>query len=67
MEFLVVKDYDSGNYQIVDTKLFNNIGEIKTYLVKNYNVPFDEIANKDICDIVSYNENENITYRFEIQ
>jgi len=63
---LVVKDYDSGNYQIVDTKLFNNIGEIKTYLVKNYNVPFDEIVNKDICDIVANDEDKEMRYEFEV-
>jgi len=63
---LVVKDYDSGNYQIVDTKLFNNIGEIKTYLVKNYNVPFDEIVNKDICDIVANDEDKKMRYEFEV-
>jgi len=64
---LTVKDYDNEYIKIIETKVFDNIGEVKTYLVKNYNVPFDEIVNKDICDIISYNENENITYRFEIQ
>jgi len=63
---LVVKDYDSESNIIVETKLFDNIGEIKTYLVKNYNVPFEEIANKDICDIVAKDEEEGMRYEFEV-
>jgi len=61
---LTVKDINESS--TVETKLFDNIGEVKTYLIKNYNISFDEIVNKDICDIESYNENEDINYRFEI-
>ena len=61
---LTVKDYN--NDKIIETKVFDNIGEIKTYLVKNYNVPFDEIVNKDICDIVAKDEEEGMRYEFEV-
>ena len=61
---LTVKDYN--NDKIIETKVFDNIGEIKTYLVKNYNVPFDEIVNKDICDIVVDDEDREMGYSFEV-
>ena len=34
--------------QIVETKVFENIGEIKTHLIKIYDVSFDTVMNKDI-------------------
>ena len=63
---LTVKDYDNEYCKIVETKLFDNIGEVKTYLVKNYNVSFDEILNKDICDIVANDEDKEMRYEFEV-
>ena len=63
---LTVKDYDNEYIKIIETKIFDNIGEVKTYLVKNYNVSFDEIVNKDICDIVAKDEYEGMRYEFEI-
>jgi len=34
--------------QIVEVKSFENISEVKTYLIKNYDVPFDAVMGKDI-------------------
>jgi hypothetical protein len=61
---LVLNVKDESRDNIIETKNFNNIGEIKTYLIKKYDIPFEKIANKDICDI-SYHGN-NINYSFEI-
>ena len=63
---LTVKDYNNEYYQIIETKLFDNIGEVKTYLVKNYNVSFEEIVNKDICDIVANDDDKEMRYEFEV-
>ena len=34
--------------QIVEVKSFDNISEVKTHLIKTYDVPFDAVMNKDI-------------------
>ena len=63
---LIIKDYDNEYIKIIETKVFDNIGEVKIYLVKNYNVSFDEIVNKDICDIVAKDEDGEMRYEFEV-
>ena len=46
---LTVKEYrDYGEDQIVETEIFDNIGDIKTHLIKKYDVPFGYVINKDI-------------------
>lgn len=58
---LVIKN----NYQnVVATKNFKDIGEAKTYVIKNYDVSFDEVMKKDLCDIRAYDEDYD--YSFEI-
>jgi hypothetical protein len=59
---LTIKNDDN----VIETKNFNNIGEVKTYLIKEYDIPFEKIANKDVVDIEFYNDNERINYSFEI-
>jgi hypothetical protein len=49
----------------VDVQDFKNIGEAKTFIIKNYNVSFEQVMSKDICDIESYNEDDG-WYTFEI-
>lgn len=56
----------NDNDNIIETKNFNNIGEVKTYLIKEYDIPFDKIVNKDVVDIEYYNNSEGIDYKFEI-
>jgi len=34
--------------QIVEVKVFDNIGEVKTHLIKVYDVPFDAVMGRDI-------------------
>jgi len=34
--------------QIVEVKSFDNIGEVKTHLIKEYDVPFDKVMSEDI-------------------
>jgi len=41
---------DDGYDHILETKMFNNIAEVKTYLIKEYDVPFEKIANDDITE-----------------
>jgi len=46
---LTVKECrDYGDDYIVEVKNFDNIGEVKTHLIKNYDVPFDTVMSKDI-------------------
>jgi len=46
---LTVKEYvEYGEDRIVETKVFENIGEVKTHLIKKYDVPFDKVMGKDI-------------------
>lgn len=59
---LTVKDYHDKE---VDVQDFKNIGEAKTFIIKNYDVSFEQVMSKDICDIESYVE-ECGTYTFEI-
>lgn len=49
---LKVKNYNEDDYEveIIETKTFKDIDELKTYLIKQYDVPFSEI-NKDISEI----------------
>lgn len=49
---LKVKEYNDDDYneRIIETKTFENINELKTYLIKQYDVPFSEI-NKNIDEI----------------
>jgi hypothetical protein len=35
---------------ILETKIFNNIAEVKTYLIKEYDIPFEKVVNADITD-----------------
>ena len=61
---LKVKQYDDDDYKdrIIETKVFKDINELKTYLIKQYDVPFSEI-NKDIDDI----RGEDEYIRFEVE
>jgi len=46
---LTVKQYRNyGDDQIVEVKSFENISEVKTHLIKNYDVSFDTVMSKDI-------------------
>ena len=46
---LTVKEQrDYGDDYIVEVKNFDNIGEVKTYLIKIYDVSFDTVMSKDI-------------------
>lgn len=58
---LVVKN----DYQkVVNTQNFKDISEAKTYVIKKYDVSFDDIMKKDLCDIRTYDEDHE--YTFEI-
>lgn len=61
---LIVKQYDDEDYEtrIIETKTFKDIDELKTYLIKQYDVPFSEI-NKNIEDISG--EDEYIKFEIE--
>lgn len=43
-------DWDNDDDEIIENKTFKDIDELKTYLIKEYDVPFSEI-NKDINEI----------------
>jgi len=58
---LTIKNDNDG---IIEAKIFNNIGEVKTYLIKEYDIPFEKIANKDVSDIECYLGDNN--YSFEV-
>lgn len=46
---LKVKEYgEYGENRIIETVNFDNIGDIKTYLIKKYDVPFEKIIDKDV-------------------
>ena len=46
---LTVKEYmDYGEDRIIETEIFDNIGDIKTHLIKKYDVPFERVMSKDI-------------------
>jgi len=46
---LTVKEYrEYGEDYIVETKVFENIGEVKTHLIKTYDVSFDTVMSRDI-------------------
>ena len=49
---LKVKEYndDDSDERIIETKIFESIDELKTYLIKQYDVPFSDI-NKNINEI----------------
>jgi hypothetical protein len=59
---LTVKDYHDKE---VDVQDFKTIGEVKTFIIKNYDVSFEQVMSRDICDITSYDENDG-TYTFVI-
>jgi len=48
----VIKD-DWGN-SLIEEKTFDNIGEVKTYLIKNYDISFEKVMNCDVCDLSVY-------------
>lgn len=51
---------------IIKTLNFENIGEAKSYLIKEYNIPFEKIANSDIDNLSSHFEDDDCYYRFNI-
>jgi hypothetical protein len=49
---LMVKEYgEYGENRIIETVNFDNIGDIKTYLIKKYDVPFEKIIDKDVSGL----------------
>jgi hypothetical protein len=56
---LTVKKFDEDDRddKIVETKVFDNIAEVKTYLIKEYDVPFEKVASADITEFY-YDEME---------
>lgn len=58
----VIKD----NYEscLIEEKTFDNIGEVKTYLIKNYDISFEQVMNKDVCDLSLYDGDTEI--KFEV-
>lgn len=48
---LIVKsESEYGEDRIIQTKMFNNIAEVKTYLIKEYDIPFEKIVNEDLTE-----------------
>lgn len=46
---------------------FTNINEVKTYIIKNYDVTIEDIMNKDIADLEVYDkDSDDVYYKFEI-
>ena len=60
---LIVRNKDNGS--IIKEQDFNNIGEVKTFLVKQFDISFEDLCNKDVCDITIY-ETDNYDNEFEI-
>jgi hypothetical protein len=46
----VKKDDEDGYERILETKMFGNIAEVKTYLIKEYDIPFEKVVNADISE-----------------
>ena len=61
---LKVKQYDDDDYEdrTIETKVFKDMDELKTYLIKQYDVAFSDI-NKDIDKI----RGEDEYIRFEVE
>jgi len=58
----VIKDYYGS--KSFEEKTFNNISEVKTYLIKNYDISFEQVMNKDVCDLDLYDGDTEI--KFEV-
>lgn len=56
----VLNDYD----KVIETKTFDNIGDLKTYIIKTYDISFETIMKKDVSDITTYIDDDEI--KFEI-
>lgn len=61
IRLIVKNEYDHNVIQID----FNNIGEAKTFIIKNYDVSFETIVNKDIEDLEVYDDDDTL-YKFQI-
>lgn len=53
---LTVKEYmEYGEDRIVEVKNFDNIGNVKTHLIKEYDIPFDKVMGEDIDGLQTEN------------
>jgi len=62
---LKIKKYDEWHDDTFETKQFENIGQVKQYLIKTYDVSFEQAQKTDISDIRAGEDFEGYSFSIE--